>query len=247
MDLTKSFEGPIKSSVNSVFEGLNASIEAFDLFQKYYNAHISSIKSEVEHIKLFGMSQSSLLNDLYTPANLSTTIKRRLFTDEWLQQDRKSVESRRVKDVIPGMEFIQSNNSVAILGGPGAGKTTFLKYIALTYADKTVFQKHKLKELLTPFFLSLPALDKTRKSIFNYICDPLIDSTTKHAKAFVDRILKNGSGIILLDSLDEVNQSRRNEVIDEISKFRTKYPKIKLFYLAEQLIMAIQISISSMK
>lgn len=228
MNLENSLEGPIKQSVNSVFNGLNATVEALDLFQKYYNSHIASVKSEVEQIKLFGMSQSSLLNDLYTPANVSTTIKRRLFTDEWIRQDRKSVEARREKDLTSGMDFVEKNLSTAILGGPGAGKTTFLKYIALCYADKTIFQKNKLSKPLTPFFISLPALEKSKKTIINYISDPLIENTTPHAKAFIDRIFRLGTGVVLLDSLDEVNQSKRNDIIEEVTRFRTKYPKTKI-------------------
>lgn len=186
------------------------------------------MKNEVENIKLFGMSQSSLLNDLYTPAYVSTTIKRRLFTDEWIKKDRKSVESRRVKDLIPGMEFVDKNDSIAVLGGPGAGKTTFLKYIALTYADKSIFEKNKLTKSLIPFFISLPALEKSQKTILNYISDSLVEKTTPHAKGFIDRIFRNGKGILLLDSLDEVNQSKRNELIDEITRFRNKYTKTKI-------------------
>lgn len=228
MEIIKTFEGPIKQSIQSVFDGLNTTVEALDLLNKYYNSHIKSLKSEVEQIKLFGMNQASLLNDLYTPAYVSTTIKRRLFTDEWVKKDRSSIESSRAKDIIPGMNFIDKNKSIAILGGPGAGKTTFLKYIALAYADKSIFSKNKLSKELIPFFIPLPALEKTQKNIFNYISDSLVEKTTRHAKFFLDRIFKTGKAIFLLDSLDEVNQSKRNDVIEEINKFRHKYPEVKI-------------------
>jgi len=53
------FDGPITQSINSVFDGLNASVESLDLLRKYYSAHIKSLKADVQHIKLLGMGSSS--------------------------------------------------------------------------------------------------------------------------------------------------------------------------------------------
>ena len=69
------FDGPITQSINSVFEGLNASVESLDLLKKYYSAHIHSLKAEVQYIKLLGMPSPALLVDIYNPARASTTIR----------------------------------------------------------------------------------------------------------------------------------------------------------------------------
>ena len=124
------FEGPIKQSIKSVFDGLNAGVESLDLFGKYYTAHIKSLKQDVQYIKLLGMAQPSLLIDLYNPAQVSTSIRRRLFTDVWITPNITSTLSQNKQTIIFGDEYVESRNRVAVLGGPGAGKTTLLNYLS---------------------------------------------------------------------------------------------------------------------
>lgn len=222
------FDGPITQSINSVFDGLNASVESLDLLRKYYSAHIKSLKADVQHIKLLGMPSPAQLVDIYNPARVSTTIRRRLFTDEWIAAGLSANANSNGTKLISGDSYIEEKSRIAILGGPGAGKTTFLRFLALAYADKDIFSKTQLKTPLIPFFIPLPLFSKSAKNLFDYLSDPIEAKTNKYARAFLTRILSKGLAVVLLDSLDEVPVADRAALLQKIKDFCTKYPETKV-------------------
>lgn len=225
------FDGPAKHSIESVFHGLNAKVESLDLLGNYHRTHIKALRNEVQHIKLLGMSSPAKLAELYHPARVSTTIKRRLYADEWLDEakgnssafDKVSPISKR-QTYVDGDAFVEKNKRVAILGGPGAGKTTFLKFLALAYIEKTVFDKTNLKTSKLPFFIPLPIFSKLDVSVFDFLVTPIKDKTSEHAEAFMQRMLNKGHAIVLLDSLDEVPKHYRPGLIEKIREFCSSFP-----------------------
>ncbi len=112
-----------------------------------------------------------------------------------------------------------------ILGGPGYGKTTFLRFLALSFADKTIFSSTKLKTSKFPIFLSLPDYSKhSDTGIDEYFASLLRKKTDVHADSFVKRVLRKGLAIILLDSLDEVPIELRGTVISRVKELSSTYP-----------------------
>ncbi|WP_162995982.1 hypothetical protein [Acidovorax sp. 1608163] len=142
------FEGPAKQSINSVFTGINAKVESLDLFNRYYSHHIKMLRDEVSTIKLLGMAQPEKLLSLYSPAKVSLTIARRLYSAEWHKADsingvhKKGGSRGKIQkgELVFGDEYVEGNSRIAVLGGPGAGKTTFLKFLALAFSDEKVFE-----------------------------------------------------------------------------------------------------------
>lgn len=225
------FEEPIKNSINSVFKGVNAGVEHLDIFKKYQTAHIESLKSEVQSIKLLGMSTPAKLTEIYNPARVSTTIQRRLYTEEWIQADSAPQKQRtsKEKDLIDGDSYVESNLRTVILGGPGAGKTTFLRYLALCYIDKPTFQNSNLKSSKLPFLVYLPEFSKAPEdSLFDFLARPIEKKTNEHAKGFLERLLKKGQCVILLDSLDETKKAIRPNVLAKIKQFCNTFPNTKI-------------------
>ncbi|GBL58037.1 NACHT domain-containing protein [Pseudomonas citronellolis] len=224
------FEDPIKQSINSVFKGLNASVESLDLLKKYHAAHTESLRQEVQHIKLLGMSIPAKLTDIYNPARVSTTIQRRLYTEEWIEASSAPQKSKasKDKDLIDGDNYIENNNRTVVLGGPGAGKTTLLKYLALCYIDKQAFEKSNLKHTKLPFFVYLPDFSKAQESLFEFLLKPIKSKTDEYSKNFLDRLFKKGQCILLLDSLDETKKSARAETLQKVKDFCNQFPHVKM-------------------
>lgn len=229
------FDGPIKQSISSVFSGLNAGVESLDIFSKFYNAHIACLRSDVEHLKLLGMSAPVSLIDIYNPARVSTTIRRRLYSEEWVDTSGASVTkkgtispAKAASKLVYGDEYIEQHDRVAILGGPGAGKTTFLRFLALAYAEKVVFKKTKLKLTKIPFFVSLPMFQEQNSSIFDFLLSPIRKKTNEYAESFLRRVLNKGQAIILLDSLDEVSKVDRGAILKKINEFCSEFSKAKI-------------------
>jgi len=227
------FAEPIKQSVNSVFKDVNEGVEALDIFRRFRRAQFQIVKIQVSTIKILGMPAPVPLVNIYSAAHLSTTISRRLFQAEWLNAKSKDdlqhvIGASKKKSIVLGEDFVETNRRAVILGGPGSGKTTFIKHLALAYVDPSVFKSTKLKTTALPIFVSLPHFSKSGQVLFDFILKPLTERTNQYARGYLERSLDKGIASVLLDSLDEVLVSDRKSVLGEIEKFAQRFPNARL-------------------
>lgn len=138
-------------------------------------------------------------------------------------RNEKRPQSREAGDV-----YIDKNQRVVVLGGPGAGKTTFLRFLALAYSDAEIFKKTKLSKSFLPLYIHLPQLAREQVDVLSHIAVPLIKRTSSHAVTFYERVMESGTGILFLDSLDEVPVESRGGVIASIQEFARTYPKVRI-------------------
>lgn len=223
-------DDPIKKSVNSVFDTLNKKTEAYDLLNKYKNANIDYVKSQVENVQILGMSQPVKLADIYSTTMISTSIHRRLYSTEWaeLNSERRYEKNGFHKSTVRADDFIDKENRIVVLAGPGAGKTTLLKYTALSYIDDEIFKKSNLKKKKVPFFISLPELIETGLSVIEFISERIKIKTHEYAIEYVKHNLLKGHCVVLFDSLDEVSNDHKDNAFKIIEKFSQCYVKTKI-------------------
>jgi predicted NACHT family NTPase len=224
------FDEPIKHSVKSVFDGINEKVEGWDLLKKYRNAHFDSLLQSVGNLKILGMGSPVKLTDIYYPAYISTTIHRRLYAKDWHSirggedSHDEDINSKN-NDLIRADDYVEAHNNIVVLGGPGTGKTTLLKYLAYAYSDKNTFVESKLKTSKFPIFIKLPHLAKSRLSIESFAARELQKKTDKFAVAFLKKVFKSGLAVTLLDSLDEVSTEFRADTMQKVRDFSENYPK----------------------
>ena len=125
-------------------------------------------------------------------------------------------------------EAVAQNERTLIKGEAGSGKTTFLQWLAVQASRQSFRNSLESWNGCTPFFLqlrhyssaSLPApeafLDKIAPSIAGEMPD-----------GWVHRILRKGRGLVLIDGVDELPESRRYEVKEWLQELIAEFPRTK--------------------
>ncbi len=116
------------------------------------------------------------------------------------------------------IENLESYKNVIVQGSGGSGKTMFMKYLSLCR-----FENPRGR---IPLFIELRTLDYNNgKPIEELIFE---DSTSKKSRMTFeqfDTALAGGLFLIILDGLDEVDPSRREQIHKQIIKMPIKYPE----------------------
>jgi len=114
-----------------------------------------------------------------------------------------------------GEEAIEksSQGRLIVLGGPGTGKTTLLKYLVSDRARKALIDP----TTSVPVYLSLADLARKEVSFQRYLVELVEEMSADRGYAEVLwREIENGRAFICLDSLDEVAPQQRQKMIELI-------------------------------
>lgn len=131
----------------------------------------------------------------------------------------------RFGDPIPLLNVLKSYSGVIVLGDPGAGKTTFLKYLAVRLARGEGAQMglDDYLPILLPLAAFANALQTKDIRLDDFIAEyfSMIGSDLPIG-AMLGEALKAGRALILLDGLDEVRDiNMRNTVVERVVDFYT--------------------------
>ena len=210
----------------SELDNETANIDIDNLVQEVRAKIKPLIQERCGTMRVLDMTQPIGLNDIYTSVNILETItgRQRLKIEELLQQftqedfDRFGMGKISIKRV-PGLEAVQKYPKLMILGKPGAGKTTFLKYLAIQ-CIQGVFNSH-----LVPIFVTLKNFAEADKkpSLLEFISTE--GSIRYFSSEDAEKLLTQGRMLILLDGLDEVREEDSKRILKEISDFSSNFPQ----------------------
>ncbi|HEY0174119.1 MAG TPA: NACHT domain-containing protein [Pyrinomonadaceae bacterium] len=184
----------------------------------------AKVKKLYGTMQIMGMAEPVPLDDIFTEAYLldkPTAFSR--FDIERLKQASADPDAPPPNaERVTGLSLVNSGNNLFILGKPGAGKTTFLKYIAVQAAepDKPIIDK-------VPVFISLKQWSDSGKELLQFIEERFDNCDFPKARPFVEELLKAGGAIVLFDGLDEVNQEdgQRDDQTRAMNNFIEKYDR----------------------
>ena len=136
----------------------------------------------------------------------------------------------------PFAGVFRDNRRIVVLGDPGSGKTTLLRWLAVVTAGgpfKT-FGKLGIAERLLPLPVSVGTLADIRRELGSTCSAPDALARYFHGRhvgeegelrTFLARALEAGDVLVLLDGLDEVRSSERDEIRAWLETFAARYPR----------------------
>lgn len=196
------------------------------LVKKLRNHCYNNIQRHCGKMQLLDISQPVDIDLFYVEVNILEDIP----SQEWVDISDlvKELELGRVRQAgIPGFEAVEKYSRLMVVGKPGAGKTTFLQYLAIQC------NKGNLRSDLVPIFITLKDFAKYSRDeedlrLLNYINRQLQPELRRIAEPNVmEIVLSEGRGLILLDGLDEVPEGNELEICEAINNFCDRYHQNK--------------------
>ncbi|WP_017719994.1 NACHT domain-containing protein [Kamptonema formosum] len=188
-------------------------------------------------LRMLDVARPVDIGDIYIDVNILEEITSRRWLDisDLLQNfdptedefDRLGLGQVRQQRV-PALEAISRYPKLMVLGKPGAGKTTFLQYVAMQCSQGQLMPDRlpvfvRLKNYADDAGKTPPPEreGRTFTSLEDYISEEL--SGCGVSPDLLETALKHGKALILLDGLDEVPEEDSEEILKQIRRFCQHY------------------------
>ncbi len=176
-------------------------------------------------VKVLGMSEPIPLKEVYTTVQFLNENERKSLESVkdletvFRQANKRSFYSKeRAKR--PGLGVANEKQFLMVLGGPGTGKSTFLRRIGLEVLQEN---QGDFEHRCIPVFIELKQFRSGSVDIKQTIAEEFRICGFPDYESFTGKALEQGKLLVLLDGLDEVATGQINEVIQQIQDFVDLY------------------------
>ena len=210
---------------NAIFDIQPDSDDLESLVQEVKQKIAADVTDRCGTMRVLDMTQPVDLDRIYTDVNIikDVTGRRRIGYDEVMEVCTREHFDRflvgTIKERVKGFKAVEEFQKLVVLGKPGAGKTTFMKYLAMSCLG------NRFHGELVPIFVTLKAYAEERgqPSLENYILTEF--AKRKVSQDGAKQLLDNGKALILLDGLDEVKMEDDRRVKQDIDQFSRDWLK----------------------
>jgi energy-coupling factor transporter ATP-binding protein EcfA2 len=126
---------------------------------------------------------------------------------------------------IDSIEAVNQCPRLMVTGTPGSGKSTTLKHILLSFVSGKL---SRVSNHPVPILLELNRMNNSDKSLFKELIDVLSRNNFPNGRNFIQYGLEQGTLVLLMDGLDEVNFQERSRVVQEIKDISHQYSKCRM-------------------
>ncbi|OYQ63462.1 NTPase (NACHT family) [Pseudanabaena sp. SR411] len=180
-------------------------------------------------LQLLDISRPVSLEQVYIDVNILEQIA----SQQWLDvsdlgnlhpEDVDRFGLGKIKESqIPGMQAVEKYHKLRVLGKPGCGKSTFLKYLS----NQCNFGKFAAEQV--PIFITLRDFaDSLREdkpaNLLEYIHQEFLTSGISQLST-IKKLLQAGRVLLLVDGMDEVSNEEGIIILNEMRRFFDKYYK----------------------
>ncbi|MEM7331924.1 MAG: SUMF1/EgtB/PvdO family nonheme iron enzyme [Chloroflexota bacterium] len=187
------------------------------------SAYLKFLDNRYRTLEFRGLGFVNQLPGRLQLLNLFVPLKVRPFLPEGDTWPRQFVTDIENHEPVPILPLLENEDGLVLLGDVGAGKTTFLKYLALSLA-----MGHDVDETINgriPLILPLSAYADELKNGNLSLQDFFVNyfngmGVQLPLDSMFNQVLARGKGLFLLDGLDEVRDiALRHQVVQQILNF----------------------------
>ncbi|RMG62679.1 MAG: NACHT domain-containing protein, partial [Calditrichaeota bacterium] len=206
--------------------------------QKARKRYLDYLTERYQYLELKGMGVSDRvplrlrLQDVYVPLFARMELPR---GETWervkvggrhVPEEDRAALGERLSEPMPVLELLEKQRGLIILGDPGAGKTTFLKWLTLQLAQTN--GNNGRFPVLVPLSSYADMLsEKAKIRLDQFICNYFQQiSEDIPMKDLLNQALQSGKALVMLDGLDEVRDvNLRTTVVDHVLEFYDLHKK----------------------
>jgi HEAT repeat protein len=208
--------------------------EEYDYFNKYFSAMKNDFET-IEDISAIGQKEPVPLENIYVSLRLGEKMveyktpiekERKIFEEELIKRQVERYAER--EKIIDSERAVKDYDKLVIVGAPGSGKTTLLRHLALKSCRENL---EKQERTCVPIPIELREFSKSGKDLREYIDEVFEKYQFPKAKAFVEKDLKEGKCMLLLDGFDELaTKERQEKIAEQLQEFVGKYHKSQIIF-----------------
>lgn len=175
-------------------------------------------------MRVFGMTEDVPLDDLFVRVNILEKNQEKYrdsldFLHQNFDHIARTIKFGTARTTKTGIDTINSKDKMIVLGKPGAGKSTYLKSLAL----ESIKKESQIKDRKIPIFITLKELADKDYSLMDFLAYQFDICSLEDTYLFIEHLLQKGKCLLLLDGLDEVQEERKDDIIQEVIDISEKY------------------------
>lgn len=132
------------------------------------------------------------------------------------------------QDLINPIRFLIYHKQITVLGDPGSGKSTLVNWLAWYLSKGLSIELPEPIGRLIPIPLVLRDLDLNQVESLDDLLDAFLKRPLAAAfaenKALLKSLISNGKTLLLLDGLDEISDSHKDNVEEIIKRYKEEQP-----------------------